>query len=387
MKKSTLFTILSVVLANPAYADLNCVSQPSCDDLGYSKTEDCPNGKLLKCPFDTTYSKCIKASSSDESATQTDTSCRIGYIFYSDGSCSNVENYDSAKTPVGVVYALSASKGSVPYTSENELHTSSLHGRVIALKDLTFDSNYRFDPSTPYTNSSKASPFGLYNYDIASLTEYTDSSDETGISYGFARQVKSFFSGKDATAILANQYSSSLQTQIDTYKCKVNSTLGFPMGTDTNSNIYCFSPAAIASYKYYPPNTTADNSIVGQHNWYLPSLGELMLLYGYDHSQYDDATNASGLTLETVIRVNATLKKLKLSGVDTDIIAYITYNDAAGDANSTGYVSTDDMCGYHSSTRYSAQISWKMLYGNRTFDYSDRDKLGYDLCVRPSLEF
>jgi len=69
MKKSTLFTILSVVLANPAYADLNCVSQPSCDDLGYSKTEDCPNGKLLKCPFDTSYTKCIKSSSTDINCT------------------------------------------------------------------------------------------------------------------------------------------------------------------------------------------------------------------------------------------------------------------------------------------------------------------------------
>ena len=53
-KKHVLGSVLSVVLACPAYAELNCETQPSCKELGYRNTEtSCENGKFIYCPFDT----------------------------------------------------------------------------------------------------------------------------------------------------------------------------------------------------------------------------------------------------------------------------------------------------------------------------------------------
>ncbi len=397
-----LFLLLATVYITPAMA-LTCLDEYSgeascansdttagdCKSLGYSTNDVDGCVQYLKCPFDTSYKRCVaKTDDTDENTTQTDTSCRIGYIFYSDGSCSNVENYDSAKTPVGVVYALSASKGSVPYRSENELHTSSLHGRVIALKDLTFDSNYIFNPYTPYSNGNKKAPFGLYKYDIASLTEYTEDDDTSGILYALGNGVKSIFDGKSATYTLSHQYSNSIGNHMSTYNCKVNNSFGYYQGADANSNVYCFSSPALASYYFYPPNISASNSIAGQNNWYLPSLGELMLLYGYKHNQIKEIEYDTGSTLETVIRVNTTLKKLKLSGVDVDLLPYHTYSGEPGNDDVAYSVNTIS-CHYLSSTRYDSKTSWTLSSGYR-YHYPTNDgsnTLTDFNCVRPSLEF
>ena len=68
MKKIALYTVLSLLMASPAFAatspdgltsDAECISQPSCADLGYSTTATCNSGSFIYCPFDSSYKKCI----------------------------------------------------------------------------------------------------------------------------------------------------------------------------------------------------------------------------------------------------------------------------------------------------------------------------------------
>lgn len=59
--KNKLLSILTVLIANPAYAAMDCNTQPSCVTLGYSKNNvaDCASDGYIYCPFDTSYKKCV----------------------------------------------------------------------------------------------------------------------------------------------------------------------------------------------------------------------------------------------------------------------------------------------------------------------------------------
>ena len=57
--KGMLYGVLGLILAHPAYANLDCVEQPTCSELGYSNTESCTTGGFIVCPFDPTYKKCV----------------------------------------------------------------------------------------------------------------------------------------------------------------------------------------------------------------------------------------------------------------------------------------------------------------------------------------
>ena len=60
MKKSTI-TLLFIFVSSIAYAQ-NCPTKPSCEELGYSFTQnDCAGQKALRCPLDKSYFFCHKA--------------------------------------------------------------------------------------------------------------------------------------------------------------------------------------------------------------------------------------------------------------------------------------------------------------------------------------
>ena len=48
-----------ILLSNSAYAALNCTTQPTCEQLGYSKSIDANCDDYILCPFDKSYKKCI----------------------------------------------------------------------------------------------------------------------------------------------------------------------------------------------------------------------------------------------------------------------------------------------------------------------------------------
>lgn len=69
----------------------NCIKEPNCAEMGYTKTEaECEYGSL-KCPWNTGLVYCKKRRAK----------CQIGWIYYNDETCS--ANVISGKTALGVV--------------------------------------------------------------------------------------------------------------------------------------------------------------------------------------------------------------------------------------------------------------------------------------------
>ncbi len=84
----------SLLMISGAWAQ-TCVTPPSCEELGYTKSaSDCEGMESLLCPFDKSKYYCVDVAGSPANAAP-------GMILYSDGTVS--ENVVSGKTPVGVV--------------------------------------------------------------------------------------------------------------------------------------------------------------------------------------------------------------------------------------------------------------------------------------------
>lgn len=62
ISKNKLLSILTVLIANPAYAAMDCKTPPDCATLGFSKSNvaNCASDGYMYCPFDTSYKKCVK---------------------------------------------------------------------------------------------------------------------------------------------------------------------------------------------------------------------------------------------------------------------------------------------------------------------------------------
>ena len=125
--------ILPLLILTPTLANAECTPAPDCASIGYTETY-CET-KSVKCPFDTSKLFCVPCDSSYQytcsgeniiggvgsscggkyascecSSTDyifsngscvCDTSCKVGAIYYSDGSCSSC--VDTTKTAVGIV--------------------------------------------------------------------------------------------------------------------------------------------------------------------------------------------------------------------------------------------------------------------------------------------
>ena len=80
-----------ILFSNNAYAALNCTTQPTCEQLGYSKSVDANCDDYILCPFDTSYKKCV---ASDFCAGYTLSSCPTG------ANCSSCGKDDDLKFKV-----------------------------------------------------------------------------------------------------------------------------------------------------------------------------------------------------------------------------------------------------------------------------------------------
>ena len=84
-----------ILISNSAYAALNCTTQPTCQQLGYSKSDidGCQN--YLYCPFDKNYKACIQLESQEESgycsSGKLDPVCQTGYAPYKIGETETKE--------------------------------------------------------------------------------------------------------------------------------------------------------------------------------------------------------------------------------------------------------------------------------------------------------
>lgn len=152
----------------------------------------------------------------------------IGDIFYSDGTFS--PNEISNKTPIGIVFALTDTKGG----EINRSLRNSQHGRIIALKDLSkeyswlAESSEYTDTKIPNYITENAVNTEINNYGMITLWEIYVENDGWGD-----------FNGISNTEIINNEN----------------------------------FPAAYACSTYETVGTDYGNS-----NWYLPSAGELKLI-------------------------------------------------------------------------------------------------------------
>ena len=380
-KKITLgFTILAgTFLSTNLMADNLCVEDNvlKCKELGYTESS-CPNGGLA-CQYDTSLWYCAKWTCADgrlysaenkvetrcttcvetsyknlncyecKENTCSSTNCSVGDVFYSDGTCCPIENFDCLKSPIGVVYALSATKGGIPYTTSYAKKTKSNHGRVIALKNITANSNIVFDPENPYGNSSDTFYFGLYDTDVEGLTNYNSS--ELMLT-AFQNSNEEIYNGKINTQKIVAASPKWNDCVKGTYTYGTN-----------NYSRWCAPTAAKATVDYYPPEINKNDVNYGAGNWYLPSLGELALLFGLNVNQMTEGSGTTGATGSTKSIVNKTLSALVDKSIDSSTLT-------------NGY--------YWSSVEYNKNQSWffPMSYGSRGY-HARSDKYS----VRPSLEF
>ena len=162
--KYVLFLVM-ILFSTQAVA-LNCEKQPTCEELNYSKEENpkCADNGYILCPYDQTYKKCVQYSCESLGFTKSDknpwckniatcpnnpnytlctkASCDIGDVYYSDGSCGLVDDYNGSKIPVGVVFYIT---------------DGGYHGKVASLKAIS-------------------SPWGLHGTDIKGLKGYNKTS-------------------------------------------------------------------------------------------------------------------------------------------------------------------------------------------------------------------
>ena len=118
--------------------------------------------------------------------------------------------------------------------------------------------------------------------------------------------------------------------------------------------------AAYAASQFYAPGTDKDGTF-GQGNWYLPSIGELMAMYGTDTSQMTSGYGTSGVTGSGKTVINDALKTLAAKGVDAAPL-------------SSGY--------YWSSSECSSISSWVLYMGSGFRNYGNKGNGYYERCFQ-----
>ena len=106
-------SMLGSLAASGAAAAQTCATPPSCETLGFTKSEtDCEGLEALKCPFDQSKLYCPQGGGNMSAAAP-------GAILYSDGTIS--DSVIASKTPVGIVAYVNGSTGfAVALTESNQ---------------------------------------------------------------------------------------------------------------------------------------------------------------------------------------------------------------------------------------------------------------------------
>ena len=105
MRKELLasLSMIGSLAAAGAAAAQTCATPPSCETLGFTKSEaDCDGLEALKCPFDQSKLYCPQGGGNMSAAAP-------GAILYSDGTIS--DSRIAGKTPIGVVAYVNGNKG------------------------------------------------------------------------------------------------------------------------------------------------------------------------------------------------------------------------------------------------------------------------------------
>ena len=130
MRKELLasLSMIGSLAAAGAAAAQTCATPPSCETLGFTKSEtDCEGLEALKCPFDQSKLYCPQGGGNMSAAAP-------GAILYSDGTIS--DSVIASKTPVGIVAYVNGSTGFAVALSESSQTWGGYGSNVSCLGDM-----------------------------------------------------------------------------------------------------------------------------------------------------------------------------------------------------------------------------------------------------------
>ncbi len=301
---------LMMILFSGQAVALECVKQPSCADLGYKQENDpmCAHDGYLICPFDSNYKKCVNFSCESLGFTQSNKStwcgkiskcptdntytlckalCEVGDVYYSDGTCGYVQDYDGTKTPVGVVFYV---------TDEGR------HSKVVSLRSPLALNKHSYEPTSSVNLTLDHFPLGALDYtDTVTLI-----TNEQLLTY-YQTNNEVLFNGKKNTQDM-------LKGKVTDKKCLD----GTYIENSREWEVYCQATSAILCLAYVPENVDSNNPIVGAGQWYMPSIGELMQLYGTDAAKMTEYSGNSGATGKTLEIVHQTMDGLQSKNINAE---------------------------------------------------------------------
>ncbi len=356
MKK--LFFVLSFLAFVPAaQAQMDCEEVPSCAELGYTQ-DSCAGGKGVRCPFDETKFYCSGekqlpdaenpgVTDEDWSAECADkieyctaynmdcqcTSCQEGYLL-SNGACVPEcdKSTDTCATESKIFNAETCTCETCPenyqFNSETKTCEQIACDKTKVEHCTTYSSDYE-----PCTCQACEANYLLVDGTckkmctvIANCTTYDSEYDPCNCT-----ACEDGFTLKDGSCV-----SDCAE------KCKIAYPL-FAGQDNTNAAIDQIGNNALAAYaarQFYVGDKDGD---FGQGKWYLPSIGELMYLWGTDTSKVTSSASSSGTTKNNKVLIDNALSVLADKGVEA----------AALDS--------DDL--YWSSSEAGANYSWQHYTG------------------------
>lgn len=251
---------------------------------------------LTTCPTDAICSTCLNGKKKIDSCIEgyepsldgsqcEPTPCKIGYIYYADGTCSAAADFDGIKTPVGIVYMLTDEAGnSLNVTADGVVNydVTSSHGRIFNLRNLTLQSDYSFDPAKPYTGTVDEIPWGylaqgtgneqfsnFFNY-LAALEDNLGNESKAAIWNNKVLQdnILNIMLPFREEANKEENCPRILKEEVDI--TNKEDMLGYAM--------YCTPSAAEIAQLFYPSSALQNHSKFGAGKWYVPTFADFIFI-------------------------------------------------------------------------------------------------------------
>ena len=356
MKK--LFFVLSFLAFVPAVqAQMDCEEVPSCAELGYTQ-DSCAGGKGVRCPFDESKFYCagVKQLPDAENPGVTDENwsaeCadKIAYCTAYNTECQCTACEDT--------YLIS--DGACVPECDKSADTCAAESKVFNAETCTCEAcptNYQFNSETKACeqiacDTTKVEHCATYSSDYEPCTCQACELNYLLVD-GVCKKIctivdncKTYDSEYDPCNCTACEDGFTLANGVCVDPCVEKCKIAYPLfaGQDnTNAAIDQIGKNALAAYaarQFYVGDKDGD---FGQGKWYLPSIGELMYLWGTDTSKVTSSASSSGTTKNNKVLIDNALSVLADKGVEA----------AALDS--------DDL--YWSSSEAGANYSWQHYTG------------------------